>query len=35
MSSTYDWEIPEIDLNLRHYAGKPTDVINQFHNSTK
>ena len=21
------WEVPEVDLNLRHYAGHPSDAI--------
>ena len=25
--TTQSWEIPEIDLNLRHYLGNPSDVI--------
>lgn len=27
---TFFWEVPEIDLNLRHYSGQPTDVIKKI-----
>lgn len=26
-SHTFFWEVPEIDLDLRHYSGQPSDVI--------
>ena len=32
MAKTYEWEVPEIDLNLRHYDGRPTDVIKKIKN---
>ncbi len=27
-----DWSTPRVDLNLRHYSGKPTDVLKQVQN---
>ena len=27
---TFFWEVPEIDLNLRHYSGQPSDVIKKI-----
>ena len=24
------WEVPEVDLNLRHYSGGPSDTIKQI-----
>ena len=29
-SHTFFWEVPEIDLNLRHYSGQPSDVIKKI-----
>lgn len=26
----YDWEVPEIDLELRHYSGHPSDIIKRI-----
>lgn len=30
MSKQHNWEVPEIDLNLRHYSGHPSDVIKKL-----
>ena len=30
IDETLFWEIPEIDLNLRHYSGGPSDVIKRI-----
>lgn len=32
-NSKADWEVNEIDLNLRHYSGKPSDVIKKIKTS--
>lgn len=29
-SHTFFWEVPEIDLDLRHYSGQPSDVIKKI-----
>ena len=29
-SNTFFWEVPEIDLDLRHYSGQPSDVIKKI-----
>ena len=29
-NNTFFWEIPEIDLDLRHYSGQPSDVIKKI-----
>ena len=28
--AVYDWEVPEIDLQLKHYIGNSTDVIKKI-----
>ena len=28
--SNFFWEVPEIDLHLRHYSGHPSDVIKKL-----
>lgn len=30
LENNFFWEIPEIDLHLRHYSGHPSDVIKQI-----
>ena len=30
IDETLFWEVPEIDLNLRHYSGSPYDVIKRI-----
>ena len=30
LENTFFWEVPEIDLNLRHYSGHPSDVIKKI-----
>ncbi len=30
IDETLFWEVPEIDLNLRHYSGSPSDVIKRI-----
>ena len=29
-NDTFFWEVPEIDLDLRHYSGQPSDVIKKI-----
>ena len=29
-SNTFFWEVPEVDLDLRHYSGQPSDVIKKI-----
>lgn len=33
ITNPYDWEVPEIDLNMRHYAGHPSDIIKKIKSS--